>query len=374
MKGLFWVGVALVGYTYFGYPAWLWVRSRWRPRPVRCAPCFCPISIVMVVRNEEEALERKLRNLLQLNYPPDNTEIIVVSDGSTDRTNHILSEFAQSSRLRAIFKTRPHGKAAGLNDAISAAHGDVVVFVDVRQEIEPDAVRLLVENFADSTIGCVSGQLMLANVGSQENATGMGLYWRIEKEIRRMESLSGSTIGATGALYAVRRSSLVDLPEETILDDVFIPMLVLQQGMRAVLDSRARAWDLPDQGRQREFARKVRTLTGNYQLLQLAPWLLTSSNPARFEFVSHKLMRLFVPFALGASLIAPFLIPGALYRAALVLQLSFYGLGIWGLMYAKRGPSARVADAARTLILLNTAAVIALARFVTGRKVAWGGR
>jgi len=374
MKWLFWVAVVLTGYTYLGYPLWLWTRCRWRPRPVRPGPYHGSISIVMVVRNEAAVLEDKLRNLTRLNYPASQTEIIVVSDGSTDRTNDILSEFASSSGLRAIFTVRPRGKAAGLNDAIGSARGDVVVFMDARQEIEPDAVRLLLENFADPEVGCASGELMLGNFRSQEDSTGVGLYWRIEKRIREMEALSGSTIGATGALYAVRRDLLVELPEGTILDDVFIPMHALRQRTRATFDSRARAWDVSNQERRREFARKVRTLTGNYQLLQLAPWLLTSSNPARFEFVSHKVMRLLVPFALGASLIASFLIPGLLYRAALVLQLSFYSLGVWGLLYRKQGPLARIADAAVTLILLNAAATVAFANFVTGRDVAWAAQ
>ncbi len=371
MKWLFFVSVSLVGYTYLGYPLWLWVRSRWHPRPVQTGPYSGPISIVMVVRNEAAVLEGKLRNLMQLNYPAGPPEIIVVSDGSTDRTKDVLSEFALAAGVRAILNQRPRGKAAGLNDAVRAAGGDLVIFMDARQEIEFDAVRLLAENFADPTIGCASGELMLGNLRSEATAAGMGLYWSIEKKLRELEALSGSMIGATGALYAVRRSLLVDLPEETILDDVFIPMHTLRQGKRAIFDSQARAWDVPDQGTQREFARKVRTLSGNYQLLQLAPWLLTRSNPALFEFVSHKLMRLLVPFALGASLFASFLIPGPLYRVALVLQLLFYGLGVWRLVGPKHGPVARVADAALTFIVLNTAAVVAFANFVTGREIAW---
>jgi biofilm PGA synthesis N-glycosyltransferase PgaC len=373
MNWVFWVSAAFVIYTYLGYPAWLWVRGHWRPRSVRRDPYSGAISMVMVVRNEAAVLEGKLRNLMKLNDPAGWTEIIVVSDGSTDRTNDILSEFAQATGLRTILNERPRGKAAGLNDAMRAARGDLVIFMDARQEVELDAVRLLAEDFADPTIGCASGELMLGNLRSEADAAGMGLYWKVEKKIRELEALSGSTIGATGALYGVRRSLLVDLPEETILDDVFIPMHVLRQGMRTILDSRARVWDVPDQGGQREFARKVRTLSGVYQLIQLAPWLLTRSNPARFEFVSHKLMRLFVPFALGALLAGSFLIPGPLYRVALVLQLLFYGLGVWRLLGPGKGPVARVADAALTFIILNTAALVAFANFVTGREIAWAG-
>ncbi len=371
MRWIFWGAVAIVGYTYFGYAAWLWVRRRWSSLPVKSAPYLAPISILMVVHNEAAVLERKLRNLFELNYPPDQTEIIVVSDGSTDATNRILSEFASLSRLRFIANTQSGGKAVGLNDAMNTASGEIVIFTDARQKIEPDAVRFLLENFADAQVGCVSGELMLGDPDSGETAKGMGLYWRIEKKIREMESASGSVVGATGALYAVRRCLLVELPEETILDDVYTPMHVLRQGSRVVFDPRARAWDLPDQGTEREFARKVRTLSGNYQLLQLAPWLLTGANPARFGFVSHKLMRLLVPFSLVALLISSFFVPGLFYRIAMVLQLVFYGLSAWALAGPKRGPLARLTDAAFTLVLLNTAAVVAFANFVTGRKVVW---
>jgi biofilm PGA synthesis N-glycosyltransferase PgaC len=371
MRFVFWAAAGIIGYTYLGYAAWLWVRSRWRSRPVQSGPYLPSISIVLVVRNEAAGLERKLKNLLGLNYSPDRLEILVVSDGSTDGTNRILSEFAGSSRVRVILSPEPRGKAVGLNNAIKVATGEIVVFTDARQRIETDALRLLLENFADPEVGCASGELILGDPDSGEVARGMGLYWKIEKTIREMESASGSVVGATGALYAVWRSLLVPVPPETILDDVLIPMHVLRQGFRVVFDPRARVWDVPDLGTKKEFARKVRTLTGNYQLLQLEPWLLSRVNPIRFAFVSHKLLRLVVPFALCAALVMSFCLPGLIYRIALIVQIAFYGLSAWALVRLKHNPLARVADAAFTFVLLNTAAVVAFANFVAGRKPVW---
>jgi cellulose synthase/poly-beta-1,6-N-acetylglucosamine synthase-like glycosyltransferase len=325
----------------------------------------------LVVHNEITTLERKLKNLLDINYPAEQTEIVVVSDGSTDGSASLLAETAQRARLKVILNPQLRGKAAALNDAVSSASGEIVVFTDARQEIERPAIRLLMENFGDPQVGCVSGELMLGDPDSGESSTGMGLYWKLEKTIREMESASGSVIGATGALYAVRRNLVVELPRDTILDDVFIPMHVLRQGSRVVFDPRARVWDIADQGMTREFARKVRTLSGNYQLLQLAPWLLGSANPARFSFISHKLARLLVPFALGALLISSLVVPGQLYRIVLFLQVAFYGLSLWACIGPARGPFSRVADAAFTLVLLNVAAVVAFANFITRRKVVW---
>ena len=372
MKWVFWMSATFIAYTYLGYPLWLWIRSRWCRKPVRSGPYIPFLSIIMIVRNEEKVLPRKLRNLLDLNYPDESLEIVMVSDGSTDSTNQILSEHTANPRVRVILNPQQQGKAAGLNAAMSSVRGEIVVFTDARQQIEPDAIRVLVENFADPEIGCASGELMLGDPETGEAEQGMGMYWRIEKAVRELESAVGSVVGATGAIYGVRRKLLVNVPDEAILDDVYIPMHVVRRGARVIFDPRARAWDSPDQGTAREFTRKVRTLSGNYQLLQLAPWLLTSANPLRFQFVSHKVLRLVVPFALLATLLASFLTPGVFYRGAVILQLAFYTLSFLGLAhFLRRGPLARVADAARTFVLLNSAATVAFANFVAGRKAAW---
>src|ERR1700730_8224969 len=377
MKYLFWIAATLVGYSYLGYPALLWVRSRWSPRPARRGSTLPSVSAVMVVRNEEEVIARKLDNLLSLEYPADKLEVVVVSDGSSDRTSAILAEYLQNSsegsRVRTLMKPSSQGKAAGLNNAIQIAKGEILLFTDARQQIEPAALRMLVENFSDPTVGAASGELMLGDSSTGETGKGMGLYWRIEKKIREVESAAGSVAGATGAIYCARQSLIVSapLPEGTILDDVLLPMQVVRQGSRVIFDSRARAWDSPDLGDGREFSRKVRTLSGNYQLLQLAPWLLASEDPIRFEFVSHKLSRLAVPFALLALLIACIFLPQPFYRAALGVQLAFYALSLAALAGVKMGPLSRIADPARTFVVLNSAAMVAFINFVTGRKAIW---
>jgi poly-beta-1,6-N-acetyl-D-glucosamine synthase len=286
--------------------------------------CEPPVSVVMVVRNEEATVARKISNLLELDYPADRLQIVVVSDGSTDGTDRDSPPSKCATReCRLVYNQRAQGKAAGLNTGIGVARGEIVVFTDARQIVERGAVRLLLENFADPAVGAVSGELMLGDPAAGETNRGLGLYWRVEKRVREWEAKSGSVIGVTGALYAARRELLLTLPEDTILDDVLIPMSVLRGGHRVLFDPRARAWDVADMGRNREFARKVRTLNGNYQLVQLAPWLLTKANPARFEFVSHKLMRLISPFALAGMLVASAFLLRPLYRVAFALQLAF---------------------------------------------------
>jgi cellulose synthase/poly-beta-1,6-N-acetylglucosamine synthase-like glycosyltransferase len=376
VKTLFWAATGVVFYAYLGYAVWLWIWSRLNPRPVLRGANEPLVSIVMVVRNEEATLPRKLSNLAALNYPPERLEFVVVSDGSSDRTAEILADTAKDARFHILASPKAKGKACRLNEALAAAKGEIAVFMDARQEIEQDAVRLLLENFTDPTVGCVSGELMLGDAASGEAEKRMGIYWRMEKKIRSLESASGSVVGATGALYAARCSLLAPIPAETILDDVLLPLQVARQGARVIFDGRARAWDDPDLGAEREFRRKVRTLTGNYQLLQIAPWVLSGANPLRFRFVSHKLLRLVVPFALAVLLVTSAAIPAPLYRAAFALQLAFYALSLFALSNhalsnQPRGVLRRVANAALALIVLNTAAVVAFANFVTGRKEVW---
>jgi biofilm PGA synthesis N-glycosyltransferase PgaC len=370
VKWIFWVAAGLIAYTYVGYLCWLRLRLWWRFHPVIRGGCTPSVSIVMVVHNEELVLERKLENLFACGYPLE--QIIVVSDGSTDRTEEILRSYGPDSRVQVISNQVSLGKASGLNDALQVTQAEIVVFTDARQELEASAIRLLMENFADPEVGCVSGELMLGHIHEGESRQGLSMYWRIEKEVRKLESASGSVVGVTGAFYAVRRELLTPVPVGTILDDLYVPMQVVRRGKRVVFDARARAWDSPNLGLEREFSRKVRTLGGNYQLLQLAPWLLSSRNPIRFEFVSHKMLRLVIPFALAALLLACFALPGVFYRTALILQLAFYGLGVLALCrLITRGVLARIADAAGTFVLLNGAALVALVNFVAGRRAAW---
>jgi cellulose synthase/poly-beta-1,6-N-acetylglucosamine synthase-like glycosyltransferase len=148
-------------------------------------------------------------------------------------------------------------------------------------------------------------------------------------------------------------------------------MHVVRAGARVIFVPAARAWDVAPQKTGHEFSRKVRTLSGNYQLVQLAPWLLSGKNPLRFEFISHKLLRLFAPFALAAAFVASLFLRHPFYRVALALQVAFYGLSLVAMLKVAKGPLGRVADAAGTFVVLNSAALVAFIKFVTGRRVAW---
>jgi cellulose synthase/poly-beta-1,6-N-acetylglucosamine synthase-like glycosyltransferase len=370
MKAVFWASAALIAYAYLGYPLWLNLRRAWRGTTVRKSEFTPFVSFVIAVRNEAETLPRKLANLSAIDYPADRFEIIVVSDGSSDTTPQFLQASA-SDRLQFVVLSAHVGKAAALNHGVQVARGELLVFTDARQEIEPGALRQLLANFADPAVGCVSGELVLGSGDSAGHHEGVGLYWRMEKKIREWEAASGSVIGATGAFYAVRKCLVPILPPGTILDDVYIPLNVVRQGARVLFEPAARAHDRLPQHAEREFQRKVRTLTGNYQLLQLAPWLLTRANPVRFEFVSHKLIRLIVPFALLGALISSAMLQEPFYRIALVMQLAFYASATLSLAGQRLGWFGRIGRVAYSFLLLNSAAVVALVNFLTGKKQVW---
>jgi biofilm PGA synthesis N-glycosyltransferase PgaC len=369
VKLLFWFSLSFVFYTYLLYPGWLFLRSRLKPKPVNPKPFFPKISIVMAVRNGENYLEQKLHNLQQLDYPQELVEVLIVSDGSTDRTNDILREF-DDSRVRSIYLPVHSGKAEALNRAIEVTSGAIVVFMDVRQRIATDSVTTLVGNFSDPAVGCVSGALMLK--GAEETSPrGVGSYWEMEKAIRYWESVGGSTVSATGALYAVRRNLVPHLPAGLILDDFFIPLAVARSGARVIFEPRALAWDNLSSRPRQEFRRKVRTLFGSYQLVRLAPWLLTTANPLRFEFISHRLCRLAVPFALIGVTLASTFLPGFIYRVPLAAAIGIGALGSLSLVRVPLGVASRLTDLALAFLLLNTAAIIAFFYFAIGKKQVW---
>ncbi len=374
MPFLFWSALLLVLYTYAGYPLLLAALARLRPRPVHAAPFQPTVSLIMAARNEAHNLPAKLANLQQLTYPSHLLDLLIVSDGSTDGTDDLLTDFAARSitpPLTPILLPTSGGKALALNAAVAQARGEVLVFLDLRQQIDPGSVSALIENLADPTVGAVSGELLLLDSSGAPAGDALGLYWRIEKLLRRLESLTGSVVGVTGAIYALRRSLFRPLPAGLILDDVLVPMQAARSGQRILFESRAIARDRIFTERGKEFSRKVRTLTGNYQLLHLAPWLLSpTANPLLLRFVSHKLLRLLVPALLCLMLGSSALATGWFFHLVFALQIVFYLLALLGSLLP-RAKQLRPIAIAHTFVLLNAAAAVALYNFLTGRDQVW---
>lgn len=363
MVALFWAAMAVVAYTYFGYPMWIYLRSRLCPRPSKRAQIFPSVSIIMAVHNGAAQLRDKIDHLLTLNYPSELVEIIVISDGSSDGTGEILSEITHS-RLRAVICEERRGKAAAVNEGIRRATGEILVFVDIRPRLEGGALEQLVSNFADPTVGCVAGELCLSTSKHDAGTKAVSsLYWRYEQWIRRCEASVDSPNGVYGGFYALRRELAAIMPQGLILDDMYEPMCVVRQGFRAVLDEQARVWDVWPKTAAGEFHRKVRTLAGNYQLLQLAPWLLGRGNRLRGQLISHKLLRLAIPGLLVILAITSCILRGSEpYRGVFFAQALFYLLAGAGLV-CDIPVLRRVSGAASAFLMLNAAALVATFKF-----------
>ncbi|MDB5358189.1 MAG: glycosyl transferase [Phycisphaerales bacterium] len=364
----FWVCVICVLYAYVAYPILIAAIAKARGRPIRRGKVHVnSVSVVIAAHNERASIARRTREMTALIAASGlEGEVIIVSDGSTDGTAAAARSAlpADGSPIKVIELMENHGKAAALNAGCSAARGGVIVFADVRQTWAPDSLTMLLRNFADPIVGAVGGELVVETAPGV--MAGVGLYWRFEKWLRRQESRVHSTVGLTGAIAAVRSELFQRIPAGTILDDVYWPLRVTMQGFRVVHEGEARAFDrLPDRPRD-EFRRKVRTLSSNFQLVARLPAaLLPWRNPVWFQFISHKLLRLAVPWALLGTLAACAMLQGAAYRALLAAQLAFYTAALFGILRGSR-VRMRFASAASSFVVLNAAAFLAFWVWITG--------
>jgi cellulose synthase/poly-beta-1,6-N-acetylglucosamine synthase-like glycosyltransferase len=371
---LFWLAGLALFYTYAGYPLLMAAWAKFGARRHLRSPIAPTVSILVVAHDEAERIQARIANLLALDYPAERLGIVIASDGSTDATVARASEY-EPAGVEVVACGRHRGKTAVLNERVPRLAGEIVVLMDVRQHIAPDAVRRLVENFADPEVGAVSGELILTeSPAASHGVEGVGFYWRYEKFIRLRESRIDSTVGATGALYAIRRSLFEPIPAETILDDVLIPMQIVRQGRRVLFDPRARASEPLAASPRAEFGRKARTIAGNFQLLFRHGWLLNPfANRLWFQVISHKFLRLAGPALLVVALAAnAALLEAAFYRVTMALQLAFYAAAGAGQVWPQAAARSPVLAVPHAFCLLNACTVAGFYRFVRGRQsVAW---
>jgi cellulose synthase/poly-beta-1,6-N-acetylglucosamine synthase-like glycosyltransferase len=365
--------MAVLAYTYVGYPVLVVLLSRVFPMKAKSDASYRPhVSALIPVYNAERFVDDKVESLMACDYPADKLEVLVYSDGSDDGSDARVEELAARfpGRVRLLRGDKRSGKPTALNVMRQQARGEVLLLTDIRQPLSANAVSDLVARLADPEVGCASGNLVL------RGATGAGFYWHYENAIRKAEARFRSMCGVTGPLYAIRRADLPDVPADTILDDMWIPMRLRLAGKRLVLCEQAIAWDQAFDD-EREFGRKVRTLAGNYQLFARLPRLLFPfTNPIFFETFSHKLLRLLCPWVLAvlgvATVVAVATRAGAApggWGWADVLLAAEAAFALLALLGARAG---KLGNVARTFVVLNWAAVVGLGRFVRGaQRITW---
>ena len=317
------------------------------------------------MRDGARWIRAKLESLLALDYPRDLLQIVVVDDGSVDETAALAAEFEGVQ----VVRVPPGGKALALNAGIARATGDVLFFTDVRQALGRGSLASLVSHLADPSVGVVSGELVIREGDSMEEAA-IGLYWRYEKWIRKRLSSLDSVLGATGCIYVMRRLLAVPQPAGLLVDDMYLPLAAFFKGYRVVFDEEARAFDQPSRLGS-EFRRKVRTLAGNFEIIGAYPQLLLPTNRMWLHFVSHKVGRLLLPWALLAiALTTPFL-PAPWLLAAAAAQVLVYGAAAIDPLVPQATALKRLTSSARTFVVMVAAALVAARYLLPGRRDYW---
>jgi poly-beta-1,6-N-acetyl-D-glucosamine synthase len=364
---VFAASAVFVIYVVIGYPVLLAIYAQLVRKPIRREPGAKRLSIVIPVRNGARWIEAKIRSLISSNYPAELIDILIVSDGSTDATNELVQRFPDS-RVR-LLALPSRGKADAINRGLENVSGEIIVLTDVRQEFDSDALANMVTCFADPSVGVVTGELVIRDgVGLEEYNTG--LYWRYEKWIRRNLNRIDAMLGATGSIYAIRRELAAPIPSDILLDDVYVPFVAVSKGFRIYFETEAQAYDLPT-SLHSEFWRKVRTQAGVYQILRRFPTLLWPGNRRFLHFLSHKLGRLLLPFALVAMFVSSFGLPAPWRQLALAGQAAFYSLAFLDPLISEGNPLKRVSAVVRAFVVLVAAALCATAVLFLPARSLW---
>lgn len=321
---IFWLSVFLIFWTYFGYLFVLKLISLIYTRPIERSDEIPPVSLIITAYNEERRIREKLQNAMELDYPRELLEIIVVSDASSDRTEEIVSEFADRG-VKLLVMSERHGKHYGQGQGIMSAANEIVVLSDATTFLAPDALRNIVGNFADSSIGCVSGQDRV--LSAEGELRGEGAYVRYEMILRELESKVGSLVGVSGSFFATRKS-LCHRWIDNMSSDFYMPLVAIMHGQRSVSEPTAIGTYTVLQDPAKEFTRKVRTVVHGLEVLSKFLPLL---NPFRYptfsiQLFSHKLCRWLVPFCMILALPTNYFLleSGSIYSLSIAVQLLFY--------------------------------------------------
>jgi len=364
------LALGLIVYTYIGYPSVLWFVGKMRAplkmpsgRPRR----WPSVSVIISAHNEEAVISRRIQNLLEQDYPNARLQILVGSDGSTDRTNDEVGRYLSAKVQLAAFSDR-RGKASVLNDLVGQANGQFLVFTDAATMFYPDSIKQLMTGFHQyPTASVIGGKLELQSPGTSGSADG--LYWRYEMFLKLSESRLGAGLGASGAIYAIRRKDYQPLPPQTMADDLLEPMLIrLHRGGDVILYAAARAYQLMAQRVTDEFYRRVRTGAGIAHVMSVT-WrlLLPQHGVVSLAYWSHKVLRLLGPWILLAAMAGNlWLLDHWVSWGMLVIQIAVYGLGLSGGRLREIPFIGQAAVAARYFVVLNCALAMGSLKFMFG--------
>lgn len=371
LEFIFWLSLFLIFWTYFGYFLALKLISLIYTRPIKRSEEISPVSLIITAYNEERRIREKLQNALELDYPKELLEIIVVSDASSDRTEEIVSEFADQG-VKLLVMSERHGKHYGQGRGIRSAANEIVVLSDATTFLAPDALRNLVGNFADPSIGCVSGQDRI--LSAEGELRGEGAYVRYEMLLRELESRVGSLVGVSGSFFATRKS-LCHHWIDNMSSDFYMPLVAIMNGQRSVSEPTAVGTYTVLQDPAKEFTRKVRTVVHGLEVLsQFMPLLNPFKYPVfAIQLFSHKLCRWLVPFCMIVALPTNYFLLGSsfIYSLLIAAQLIFYILITASLLFEglKKNPAIKLVS---FFAMVNLSILVAWYKYWTNQNyVVW---
>lgn len=372
----FWVSVGSILYTYFGYPVLVTMFSFIHPKSQRHEEKPLSVTLLIAAYNEENVIEKKILNSLNIEYPKENCQILIVTDGSSDHTPKIVEKFKKDG-VELLYQPERRGKMAAINRALSYARGEVIVFSDANNFYQPDTLKNLVAPFSDPNVGAVSGAKFIEK-GDGVLGESEGLYWKYESFIKKRESLLGSCTSAAGEILAVRKENYIAPPNNIINDDFYIAMQIVRQGFRFIYAPDAKSSERVSPTARDEITRRTRINAGRFQTIALARQVLPFNQPVLvWQIVSHKFLRPLVPFFMIAALLSNLFVvlfpppTTSVFNLGkpfgvimLTIQLFFYLLALIGAQITKSGQSTHVARLLYILTFLMNSNFAALKGFV----------
>lgn len=335
---IFFFFIFIIFYVYFGYPLIISLIAVINKKTVQKNENYEPkVSLIIAAHNEEDSIEEKIQNSLSLNYPKDKLEIMIFSDASTDRTDRIVDLY-QDKGITLIKLPERKGKTIGQNLTVTLAKGDIIIFSDANAIYREDAIRKIVRNFYDQSVGCVCGELIYFNEDKSLIGDAENVYWDYEKFIKRQENRAASILGANGSIYAVRADLFVPLSEE-IISDFIEPFKIIEQGFRVVYEPEALSFEQSTTNFIEEYHRKKRIINRSfYSLIYYKTFLNPGKYPLlSFQLISHKLLRWLIPVYLPIIfLVNLFLLNSLFFQITLGMQIIFYATAILGYLLEKK--------------------------------------
>jgi cellulose synthase/poly-beta-1,6-N-acetylglucosamine synthase-like glycosyltransferase len=369
---VFWTSATALFYTYAGYPILVYAVSILFPKRVKRAEFEPNVTVLITAYNEERDISGKIENTLKLDYPKGKLEILIASDGSTDQTDNIVKKFA-SEGVRLFRQEGRVGKTVTQNKAVEQAAGEIILFSDATTMYQPDVLRQMLPNFADETVGCVAGKLIYVDDSRSNVGRGAKSYWNYETFIKESESRACSLIGASGCLYAVRKSAYKAMYAEAC-SDFLIATKIYEQGLRSVYEASAICTEETNRQTGKELQMRVRVISQTFTDLWRNRGMLNPFRSGFFavELISHKLLRYAAPLFLILIFVSTAIlaVSSKTFALAFVLQIVFYAMAFIGWLLEQSDKSIGIFAIPLYFVLTNLASLVGFYKFLSGERYA----